>query len=82
MPMINAKKIKKHLHNFSQIIWAKGKFDLSFIFIIAKIKLEDLFVKDMNPRQRRHEAMHADDFKEGIAEQFCKATSPCCRTIA
>jgi len=50
------------------------------------MKLEDFSGKGMDPRQRRYDAMHAEDFKEGIAEEIAKrfgtATVPCCRTIA
>jgi hypothetical protein len=50
------------------------------------MKLENSFVKGMDPRQKRYEAVHADDFKEEIvekiAERFCTVTLSRCRTIA
>jgi hypothetical protein len=36
------------------------------------MKFEDSFVKGMNPGQTRYEAMHADNFKEEIAEKVAR----------
>jgi len=47
-------------------MWAKGKFDVNVV-LMSKMKLEDFFFKCMNPRQKRYEAMHVDNFKQEIA---------------
>jgi hypothetical protein len=36
------------------------------------MKLEDFFIKDLDPGQRRYEAMRATDFKEGTAKEIAK----------
>jgi hypothetical protein len=43
-----------------------------FAHIFTAKKLDDFFVKVMNPRQRQYAAMHADNFKEEIAEKIAR----------